>query len=73
MKHIFKQHAASIFGFVRKFCQFRQSKKICVSVRSLRSFCVSKKIKECCQLLYDIARLQLMVPIDFWQDSTTFG
>ena len=37
------------------------------------SFCVSKKIKECCQLLHDITRLHLMVPIDFWQDSTPFG
>ena len=37
------------------------------------SFCVSKKFKERCQLLYDIARLHLMVPIDFWQDSTPFG
>ena len=43
-----------------------------LSVRLFR-FVSSKKIKEHCQLLYDIARLHLMVPIDFWQDPTTFG
>ena len=56
---IFRQHAASIYGFVRSVCLFR--------------FVVSKKIKERYQLMYDIARLHLMVPIDFWLDSTPFG
>ena len=35
----FRQHAASIYGFVRKFRQFRQSKKIRVSVRCI-TLCV---------------------------------
>ena len=44
---------------------------LCSCVRSF-ILCV-QKIKERCQLLYDILRLHLMVPIDFWQDSTPFG
>ena len=41
-------------------------------VRSFACSCV-KKIKKHCQLLYDIERLHLMVPINFWQDSIPFG
>ena len=35
--------------------------------------CPSKKSQQRCQLFYDMARLHLMAPIDFWQDSTQLG
>ena len=66
--------------FVSLFCLFvlfvglvRSFRSFVSFVHFVRSICVSKKIKEHCQLLYDLARLYLMVPIDFWQDSTIFG
>ena len=59
-KNIFRQHAASIYGFVRTYV------RVCVEKKSHFQGDTARRR----EASYDVARLLLMAPIDPWRNST---